>query len=32
MEDVRCRWMSITELEEDENIMKKNNDVIAFLK
>ena len=25
MEDVRCRWLPITELEQDENIMKKNN-------
>lgn len=32
MEDVRCRWLPITELEQDENIMKKNNDVIAFVK
>lgn len=32
MEDVKYRWMSITELEQDENVMKKNEDVIAFVK
>lgn len=32
MEDVKYRWMSIKELEQDENVMKKNADVIAFIK
>ena len=31
MEDVKYRWMSIKELEQDENVMKKNADVIAFI-
>lgn len=32
IDDVKYRWMSMAELEQDENIMKKNDDVIAFVK
>lgn len=32
IDDIRYKWMSIAELEQDENIMKKNDDIVAFIK
>lgn len=32
IDDTRYKWLSLAELEQDENIMKKNEDVIAFVK
>ncbi len=29
---IRYKWLSFTELEQDEDIMKKNDDIIAFVK
>lgn len=32
IDNTRYKWLSLTELEQNENIMKKNEDIIAFVK
>lgn len=32
LNDKKCAWKSIKEMEDDENVMKKNDDVVAFVK
>ena len=32
IDNTKYKWMSITELEQDENVMEKNDDIIAFVK
>lgn len=32
IDGIRYRWMTIAELEQDDNVMKKNDDIIAFVK
>lgn len=32
IDGIRYKWLSFTELEQDEDTMKKNDDIIAFVK